>query len=197
MKLEIDKSKIKILLIGALVLFAVIFWVKGLFFAAFVNGTPITRFGVIKALEKQGGKRVLDSLVTRELILQEAKKKKVVVNQNEIDKEIKKIEENTSKQGQNLDQILNFQGMTRDDFKNQIEIQLIVEKLLASKIKVSNEEIDDFIRKNTPTEEGSTLKPPTKDEAKEQLRQQKLQQEADTLIQQLKKNAKISYFVNY
>lgn len=180
-----------------MVLLAVIFLAKGLFIAAFVNGTPITRLSLIKELEKQGGKRVLDSLVTRELILQEAKKKRVIVKPSEVDQEIKKIEESTSKQGQNLDQLLTLQGMTRNDLKNQIQVQLIVEKLLADKIKVSDKEIDEFIQKNTPAEEGSAQKPPTKGEAKDQLRQQKLQREASGLIEQLKKNAKISYFVNY
>ena len=182
---------------GVLVFITVVFLAKGLFIAAFVNGTPITRFALIKELEKQGGKRVLDSLVTRELILQEAKKKKVVVSSSEVDREIKKIEENTSKQGQNLDQLLTLQGMTRNDLKDQIRVQLTVEKLLASKTKVSDKEVDEFIQKNTPETEDETQKAPTKDEAREQLRQQKLQMEAPALIEQLKKNAKISTFVNY
>ena len=196
MKIKLERSYLKVV-IGALLLFALIFWAKGLFIAAFVNGTPITRLVLIKELEKQGGKRMLDSLVTRELILQEAKKKKVVVSSTEVDKEIKKIEENTSKQGQNLDQLLTLQGMTRNDLKDQIQVQLTVEKLLASKTKVSDKEVDEFIQKNTPEAEDSTQKAPTKEEAKDQLRQQKLQSEASALIEQLKKSAKISTFVNY
>jgi len=196
-KIKVSKSGLKILLVGVLILSAIVFLAKGLFFAAFVNGTPITRLALIKELEKQNGKQMLESLITRELILQEAKKKGVVVKPQEVENEVKKIEKNTSKQGQNLDQLLAFQGMTRNDLKNQMQVQLILEKLLADKIKVSDKEIGDFIQKNTPEEQVGTQKPPTKDEARDQIRQQKIQKEASTLIEQLKKKAKISIFVNY
>ena len=48
---------------------------RGLFVVALVNGEPISRIEVIKALEKQGGKATLDSLVTKKLIAQEARSK--------------------------------------------------------------------------------------------------------------------------
>jgi len=199
MKIVIRKNNlyIKILIIAVILLFPLIFFAKNIFLAALVNGTPIARLTVIKELEKQNGKRTLDSLITQQLIFQAAKKKNLKIKQADVDKEVKNIEANTSKQGGNLDEMLKVQGMTRNDLKNQIKVQLTVEKLLADKIKVSEKEIDEFIQKNTPEEEGSTQKPPTKDEAKDQLRQQKLQKEATAWIEQLKKNAKISIFVNY
>jgi len=199
MKIVIRKNNlyIKILIIAVILLFPLIFFAKNIFLAALVNGTPIARLTVIKELEKQNGKRTLDSLITQQLIFQAAKKKNLEIKQADVDKEVKNIEANTSKQGGNLDEMLKVQGMTRNDLKNQIKVQLTVEKLLADKIKVSEKEIDEFIQKNTPEEEGSTQKPPTKDEAKDQLRQQKLQKEATAWIEQLKKNAKISIFVNY
>ena len=189
----------KILLV-ILLLLLIAFFTKGLFFAAMVNGKPVSRIGIIKDLEKRGGKQTLDSLISKELILQEASRKKIIVKKEEVDKKIKDIEKSTSKQGQKLDQLLAVQGMTKEDLGNQMEVQLILEKLLADKIKVSEKEIEAFIEKNTPTESLSTsqpINPPTKNEARDQLRQQKLQKEAQTLVEQLKKDAKISYFVNY
>jgi len=199
MKITIHKNKSfkYFLIIGIILLFAIIYFAKSLFLAALVNGTAITRLSVIRELEKQNGKRVLDSLVNQELIFQAAKKKNLEIKPAAVDQEVKKIETNTAKQGGNLDEILKAQGMTRNDLKNQIKVQLTVEKLLADKIKISQKEIDQFIQANTSEEEGSTQKPPTKDEAKDQLRQQKLQKEATAWIEQLKKNAKISIFVNY
>ena len=199
MKITIHKNKSfkYFLIIGIILLFAIIYFAKSLFLAALVNGTAITRLSVIRELEKQNGKRVLDSLVNQELIFQAAKKKNLEIKPAAVDQEVKKIETNTAKQGGNLDEILKAQGMTRNDLKNQIKVQLTVEMLLADKIKISQKEIDQFIQANTSEEEGSTQKPPTKDEAKDQLRQQKLQKEATAWIEQLKKNAKISIFVNY
>ena len=194
---SVNRINNKILLVGAIAGIAIFFFGKSIFLAALVNGTPITRYSVIKELEKQNGKQALDSLITKKLILQTAKKKNIEVKQSDVDKEIKKIEENTARQGQNLDEILKYQRMTRSDLMNQIKVQLTVEKLLADKIKVSEKEIKEFIKKNTPEEENSTQKPPTKDVAKTQLRQQKLEKEATAWVEQLKKNAKISIFVNY
>ena len=194
---SVNRINNKILLVGAIAGIAIFFFGKSIFLAALVNGTPITRYSVIKELEKQNGKQALESLITKKLILQTAKKKNIEVKQSDVDKEIKKIEENTARQGQNLDEILKYQRMTRSDLMNQIKVQLTVEKLLADKIKVSEKEIKEFIKKNTPEEENSTQKPPTKDVAKTQLRQQKLEKEATAWVEQLKKNAKISIFVNY
>ena len=194
---SVNRINNKILLVGAIAGIAIFFFGKSIFLAALVNGTPITRYSVIKELEKQNGKQALESLITKKLILQAAKKKNIEVKQSDVDKEIKKIEENTARQGQNLDEILKYQRMTRSDLMNQIKVQLTVEKLLADKIKVSEKEIEEFIKKNTPEEESSTQKLPTKDVAKTQLRQQKLEKEATAWVEQLKKNAKISIFVNY
>src|SRR3989344_2438282 len=54
-----------IIIAGAL---ALIFIFKGFFIASIVNGEPISRLSVIKELEKQGGKSVLESLVTKKII---------------------------------------------------------------------------------------------------------------------------------
>ena len=43
---------------------------KSVFFAAFVNGKPISRLGVVRDLEKSYGQQMLDNLVTKELINQ-------------------------------------------------------------------------------------------------------------------------------
>src|SRR3989344_3355924 len=182
------------------ILSIVVFFSKSIFFVAFVNGKPISRLAVVNELEKKGGKQILDSLISRELIIQEAGKQKVVVKKEEIDKKLSEIEKSATKQGQKLDQLLAIQGMSKEDLKNQIQVQLILEKLLANKIKVPIKEIDEFIKKNTLTETEETtqaIKPPTRKEAEEQLRQQKLQKEAQTLVEQLRKQAKISVFVNY
>ena len=69
---RISKSKFFIPLVIILIA-AILFYFKGLFVVALVNGVPITRIAVINELEKQGGKQTLSSLVNQTLILQEAK----------------------------------------------------------------------------------------------------------------------------
>jgi len=189
------------LIVVVFLLLIIAFFSKSLFFAAMVNGKLISRLSIIKDLEKRGGKQVLDSLVSKELILQEAAKKNVNITKEDIEKRSKEIEKSTEKQGQKLDQLLTMQGMTRADFESQLQVQLLLEKILADKIKVSDKEIDEYLKKlsadTTVTGLTPTPTPPARNEVRDQLRQQKLQTEAQKLVDDLKKSAKISTFVNY
>ncbi|KKQ29777.1 MAG: hypothetical protein A3C22_02440 [Candidatus Levybacteria bacterium RIFCSPHIGHO2_02_FULL_37_10] len=174
-----------------------IFFLKGLFVAALVNGEPITRITIVKELEKQGGKQALSSLVNQTLILQEAKKKNVQVSQGEIDASIKKIEDSLKTQGQNLETALAQQGMTRQDLSMQLKLRNLVEKLLADRIKVTDKEVADYIEKNKDTFPIDMKEPEIKKSVTEQLKQQKLGSSSQAWLQELTKNAKINYFVNY
>lgn len=178
------------------VLGGILYYFRAAFVAAMVNGEPITRIAVVRELEKQAGARALDSLVTETLIMQEARKKNISVNEKDIDTEVKKLDDSLKSQGQQLDQVLLLQGMTRERLREQIKIQKIVEKVLANKINVSDKEASDFIAKSKEDADENT-KIPSKEEAKEQLKQQKLQKEFQTWLENVKKNAKISTFVNY
>lgn len=184
---------------GALVLLAValIYGVKNLIIAATVNGQPISRIAVVKELERQGGKQALNALVTKTLILQEAKKQNVSVNQDEINKELKKIEENIKKQGQTLDQALTLQGMTREQLVEQIRLQKMIEKIVGKDIKVSDKEVTDYIKKNQDALPQEPDPKKQQDLVREQLRQQKLNEKVNTWIEDLRKNAKIQSFVPY
>ena len=195
------KAKLKQprVLIGLIVVVLAIgvFFLKGLFVAALVNGEPIARFTVISELEKQGGKQALSSLVNKALILQEAKKKNIQVNQNEIDAATKQIENSLKSQGQSLDTALTMQGMTRQDLAVQLKLRILVEKLLADKIKVSDKEIADYITANKSTLPTNSTADEIKKSVEEQLKQQKLGSASQAWLQDLTKNAKINYFVSY
>jgi len=99
---------------------------------ATVNGQPIFRLTLIREMEKNSGKQVLEGLIGKTLILQEAKKQNVSIGQEEINQEMAKIEENFKNQGHDLNQLLAFQGMTRTDLEEQIQLQKTAEKLAGS-----------------------------------------------------------------
>ncbi len=169
---------------------------KGLLIAAMVNGSPISRLEIIKKLEKASGKNVLDSLITRKLIFGEANANKIVVSEDEINAEIKKYEDQIAAQGGTLDEALAAQGMSRDDLKKEVILQLDVEKLLADKISVTDAEVAQYIKDNKVTvPKGQEAA--TNEQIKSDLKNQKLNTEAPTLINDLKAKAKIQYFVNY
>ena len=74
-----------------LVLVSLLYLGRSYLFAALVGGHPITRLQLISELEKRGGKEELDSLITKELISQEAKRKGITVSDEEINTEVERI----------------------------------------------------------------------------------------------------------
>ncbi|MBI4096187.1 MAG: SurA N-terminal domain-containing protein [Candidatus Levybacteria bacterium] len=173
------------------------FFLRGLFVAALVNGQPITRLALIQELEKQGGKQTLSALVNQALILQEAKKKNVEISQKEIDNSVKQVEDSLKTQGQNLDTALAVQGMTKQDFIMQLKIRILVEKLLVDKMKVTDKEVSDYMEKNKETLPTDVKENELRKQVKQQLEQQKLASASQAWLEELNKNAKINYFVNY
>lgn len=196
----IQKLRKNRLLLGAFSVIALSFLLysfKSVFIAAMVNGRPIWRSTLTKALETQAGNKTLDSLITRDLILQAAGKQKVSAGDEEINQAVKQLEDNLAKQGQNLDQALSAQGMTKNELKEQIRLQKIVEKILGKEITITDKEISDFIDKNKSFLPKDYKIEEVTASAKEQLTQQKLNEKAQTWIQALRTSAKINYFVKF
>ena len=179
--------------IAVIIIALLLFRFRGVFVAAVVNGQPITRLSVIHDLEKQGGKQTLNTLISKQLIAQEATKRKIVISDNDINAEIKKIEENYKKQGQTLEDVLKTENITRQNFVEQIRIQKTIEKMLEKDVVVSTNEVKAYMEKNKANlPQGTTEK-----DVKDQLRSQKLNEKFQALLEDLRKNAKIQTFVNY
>ncbi len=173
-----------------------IYYNKGLFIAATVNGTPISRRAVIKELESVSGKSALESLITQKLINDEALKKGVTVTSDEVDTEIKNVETQVKAQGMTLDQALSAQGITLANLKKQITTQKKLEKILGDQIQVTDDQITQYIKDNKvsiPKGQEATYK----EQIKNQIKQQGLSAAANELVASLKAQAKINYFVNY
>ena len=169
---------------------------KGLLVAATVNGSPISRFSVIEELEKKSGKATLDALIIQKLIAVEAQKKGITVNDNDVNAEIKKIEEQLKEQGKTLAEALSAQGMTEEDLRVQLATQKKLEKLLEDKIQVTDEEIAQFIKDSKiviPAGQEDSYK----NQARDQIQQNKLNDAVGVFIDSLRSTAKIKYFVSY
>src|SRR5260221_6386977 len=182
--------------VAILLAILVVYLLKSLFVVAIVNGALISRPSFESALEKQGGKQVLNTLVTQILVEQEASKKGIHVNQSDIDAQAKKIDQQLAAQGQTLDQALTARGMTRADFNQQIKLQDMIQKLLANDIKVTDQEVQDYIDKNKDSLPQGQSDAQIKASVTQQLQQEKLSTKAQALIQKLLAQAHISYFVN-
>lgn len=190
------KRSYALALLAVIALIVLLYLLRNLFVAAVVNGQPVSRFSVITELERQGGKQTLESIVTKTLITQEANKRNITVSQKDVDDEMKNIQSNLEKQGQKLDQVLALQGMTRQQLEEQIRLQKMIEKMVGS-VNVSEKEIDDYITSNQdslPTDQDQKT---MRNNIKQNLRRQKLNTKAQAFLENLRKNAKIDYYVKY
>jgi len=196
---ELFKNRSFIAILILLAAFGLGMLLRGVIIAASVNGIPITRCKVIKQLESTQGKTTLEALVNEALVQQELKKQNINVPQEEIDAQMKEIEDSISSSGQDLEELLEMQGLTRQQLESDIKTQLGAEKLLSDKVEVTDEEVAEYIETNvdmfpedldTTTEEFNT-------QVKESLRQQKLTTEFSTWLQAIKDTADIKYYVDY
>lgn len=164
--------------------------------AAIVNGEPIKRESVVRELERQGGKQALDAFITKTLILQEAKKNNITIEQEVLDAGLDETSKTLERQGQTLDQVLKTQGMTLDQLRDQIRFQKMIEKLIGN-IAVSDKEIDEYIAKNKASLPVDLSGNELRDKAVKDLQASKLNIKSQEYLTNLRKQADIQILGNY
>lgn len=194
-------SKKSVFLVFVLLLFlATVLWIYShldWFVVAFVNGKPIWRTELIRELEKRGGKQTASFLLNRTLIYQEAKNKGVVVSESEVNDLFNKYDEQFKTQGTSLKDALSFQGLTEENYKQELKFELLVRKILADKLVVTDDEVNEYYEKNkSQFGEGQTLDA-VKETIKQVLMDQKLSFNYPSLIQDLESKAKIRRFFDF
>ncbi len=194
-KLEERTKKILIAVFSFIIVIGLLFGLKHLYLAAIVNSRPIFRLTLYRELEKQGGQGVLETMINQTLVLQEAKRLNVNISQTEIDAKIKEVEAQVGAQGGDLDSYLSSQGLTRKDFENQVRVQLIIEEVLGKRIEITEEELLSYFEENKDFfEEGTTFEK-VRNDLEESLRQQKLVDEFQIWINELRLKSKIYNFL--
>jgi len=181
-------------IVGLIALF--VYNKKELFVAATVNGKPITRLDLIKELEKQGGKQTLDTMVTKSLLRQEAVKKGIVVSKEDLDKEKDSLKKNIESSGQTWEQFLQYQNLTEEQLNEELSLRVMLNKLLAEKVNVTEDEITTYVEQNSQEGQDNTNKD-LRDQTKEQLKNQKMSSESQTFLENLKKGARVQYFLTF
>lgn len=179
-----------VLLVIGLLLLAI--YKKSLFLAATVNGSPITNLELQMKLNEQFRTQTLNQLVNEKIILDEARKNNTLATDAEINKKVEEIEMSVGGT-KAMDEILASQGQDRKSIKNQIRMQLSIEKLYSKEATVSAEEIGKFLETNRDQLQ-ATDSAKQADEAENLLKQQKLSQIFNEKFQELRQQAKISIF---
>lgn len=182
------------LLIAILIIVAFLWKFKNMFIVATVNNQPISRWQLNNQLVKRFGDQTLDNIINERLILAVSRQKGIFISANEIDARIKEIEKKLEGK-MTIDDALAAQGLTKEDFKRQIEIQISIDKLFEKDASVSAKEIDEYIANNSSAYKDATDPAKVKEDVINILRQQKITELFDTWFTDIRKNAKINKFL--
>lgn len=182
------------LLIIALVILALLaFKFKNLFVVATVNGSPITRLELEKELNNKYADQTLENMISEQVILSEARKKGISISDADVNTKIKEIEDRLKGQI-SLEDALKAQGLTKDSFRKQVEIQLIIDKMFDKEAKVSDKEVEEYITQNQESLQTSTDPAKLRADVYNNLRQQKIGEIFDKWFNEAKQKASIVKF---
>ena len=182
--------KLFVYLAVAVGLIGLLYYFKDRFVIAWVNGKPITRMAYVQELEKLAKNQALDSLLTKQLIKDEAAKQKISVAKEEVDEAMKTIEERATAQGTSLDELLAAQGITLASVREEVRLQKLLEKMVGE-ITVADEQIKTYCDDNKAALYKDLTLEAVKGEIGEQLKQQELINKIQELIAKLQTEAQV------
>jgi parvulin-like peptidyl-prolyl isomerase len=165
---------------------------KGYILAAIVNNKPIFRSQLTQTLMSRFGKQTLEGMISEKLIAEEAQRSGVSITQEEIDKQEEEVLKSFGGKV-TLDELLKFQGTTKSEFDGQIRLQLLVNKLLEKDVTVTDEEIASYKETNRALMVSSD-EAGLKEEARNTLLEQKINEKIQPWFTELKNKAKIFKF---
>lgn len=180
--------------VGILVLLLLAFPFRFLVVPAIVNGQPIWSWNYVGKLHQQAGKQVLEQMINEALIEQEVRKQGIQVTAAEVDQQLAKINAQLGDSSGGLEAALAFQGIDKDEFMRQLRLNLAMEKLVASTIQISDEEMAQELKDNAGVYKG-LAEADAATTAASNLRSQKLREAFGQWFDNLKASAKIHNFV--
>jgi lambda repressor-like predicted transcriptional regulator len=189
------KNLVTVLIV--LVVFGLLYLFKDVFIVAMVNGRPVYRWTVVQRLEEQGGRQILDSLITEKLVRQAVSEAGIEIDQAQLDADIAAIENRLAAQGLTLDEALAQEGLTRQDLIDDLVLQKSAEQIVADQVEVTEEEIDEYIASNSEFLPEDLSEAVLRDQVREQLYSAKLNEAIQNWVQDLQDNSQIIYLKDY
>lgn len=187
----LGKKRLLLTIISAVVILGILgFFLKDKFIVAIVDGKPIFRYQLNGKLTSTYGKETLENMIIEGLIKEEAVKKSVVIKEDDINKEVGKIEKSLGA-GTKLEDVLKYQGVSLADFKRQLELRLIVNRILEKDVAATPGEVDQYLKDNSKTMV-ATGEAERKAEAQGKIVEQKINEKVQTWISELLSKAKIT-----
>lgn len=162
-----------------------------------INGQYIHTSALADQLVANYGAQTLDTLVQQQLILQDADKKGVTIPADKVQAELDTFKESTGGEDAYQSSLVEY-GISEDLLRSQIKVRLTLEEILAERIAVSEEEIEEYYEENQEevdvADEGLEG---ARDRIEMQLREQKLSQESSQYLQSLQETSLISRNIDH
>lgn len=155
---------------------------------ALVDSKPITVFEYYSALNRKYGRDMREQLITEQLVENEAQRRGVKVSDTEVQSKFKEVENQASGSAQ-FNQLLSQQGLNATEFKRQIKLQLLVQRMFDKEASVSPKEVDDYIAQNQS--QLSEVTDSLKGKIVDQLKQQKIVQAFQSWLQQAQSSNRV------
>lgn len=114
---------------------------------ATVNGDKITETDLYDEMVKGEGIQVLDRMITMKLVDQEAKKANITVSDADIKKEIDEIKQSLGGDA-GYQQALASNGISEEQLKESIRIQVLATKILSKEIKTEEADLKAYFDEN-------------------------------------------------
>lgn len=189
---KIQKNKVIVGVVGvaAIILLLLAFPLRFLIAPAIVNSQPIFSWQYVAELHKKAGNEILTQMINQKLIEQEVASQNIQITEDEVNGQIKQIEDRIGTESGGLDGMLALQGMKREDLIKQIRLNLSLEKLVKGTITVSDEEVKEEL-KDHATQYITLTEADAATMAAETIRQGKMNAAFSTWFQKIKSNAKI------
>ena len=195
---KIITKKYLFAVVGVLVVVGVLFAASRLWVVAWVDNKPITKLELYSLMEKRDEGKTAEELIVQALLKSEGDKQKQGVSETEIDAEIVKVEEQQGGAAQ-LDQILQVNRTSREDFRKLVELQLIKTKLFGTNVNITDEDVAKYLEENKDSLPPEVLTNPEsseaaklRDSAKEQLKQMKINENFNTWLEEALKGPRVS-----
>jgi len=182
----------KIIILLAFILLFALALSKGYILVALVNNKPIFRMQLDQAMMSRFGKQTLEGMISEALIGEEARKLGVTITKTEIDTQEEEVLKSFGGKV-TLEELLTYQGTTKEEFDNQIKLQLLVNKMMQKDVVVTDEEIATYKETNKAIMVSSDEADLTK-EARKALVEQKTNEKIQPWFTELKNKAKIFKF---
>lgn len=112
-----------------------------------VGSESLTKDDLYTFFVDQNGEAALDTLITKNLINQEVEKEKINVTDKEINAELQELIDSYGGE-ETFEQQLTASGLTQDDIKEDIEVNLKIEKLLEPQIEITEDEMKTYFDEN-------------------------------------------------